>query len=77
MGTQIGSCWGKVFGKEASTGGATSFRKAVVSAVHACEKEMRGDLADLMSITKRQRTGITFYRTRENQPPERPGKCGA
>ena len=52
VGTQIGSCWGKVFGKEASTGGATSFRKAVVSAVHACEKEMRGDLADLMVHNK-------------------------
>lgn len=52
VGAQIGSCWGKVFGKEASTGGATSFRKAVVSAVHACEKEMRGDLADLMVHNK-------------------------
>ena len=49
---QIGSCWGKVFGKNVLTGGATSFRKAVVSAVHACEKEMRGDLADLMVHNK-------------------------
>ena len=52
VGAQTGSCWGKVFGNKASTGGATSFRKAVVSAVHACEKEMRGDLADLMVHNK-------------------------
>ena len=48
VGSQIGSCWGKVFGKEASTGGATSFRKAAVSAVHEANKEIRGDLANLM-----------------------------
>ena len=52
VGAQIGSCWGKVFGKEASTGGATSFRKAAVSAVHEADKEMRGDLADLMVHNK-------------------------
>ncbi|CAB4024829.1 Neurofilament medium polypeptide [Paramuricea clavata] len=44
VGSQIGSCWGK----EASTGGATSFRKAAVSAVHETNKEIRGDLANLM-----------------------------
>ena len=41
VGQQIGSCWGKVFGKAASTGGATSFRKAVVSVVHEKSQEMR------------------------------------
>ncbi|XP_028394421.1 uncharacterized protein LOC114518606 [Dendronephthya gigantea] len=52
VGAQIGSCWGKVFGKKASMGGATSFRKAAVSAVHECNEEMRGDLADLMVHNK-------------------------
>ena len=52
VGAQIGSCWGKVFGKRASTGGATSFRKAAVSAVHESNKELRGDLADLMVHNK-------------------------
>ena len=34
VGSQIGSCWEKVFGKGLGAGGATAFRKAVVSAVH-------------------------------------------
>lgn len=42
VGCQIGSCWGKVFGKEAGAGGATAFRKAAVSAVHKNDKERRG-----------------------------------
>lgn len=48
VGAQIGACWGKVFGKKASAGGAPSFRKAAVSAVHERKEEMRGDLANLM-----------------------------
>lgn len=48
VGAQIGSCWGKVFGKRASIGGATAFRKAAVSAVHECQEDLRGDMADLM-----------------------------
>ena len=48
VGAQIGACWGKVFGKKTSAGGATSFRKAAVSAVHERKEEMRGDLATLM-----------------------------
>ena len=34
VGSQIGSCWEKVFSKGSGAGGATAFRKAVVSAVH-------------------------------------------
>ena len=34
VGSQIGSSWEKVFGKRSDAGGATAFRKAVVSAVH-------------------------------------------
>lgn len=48
VGAQIGACWGKVFGKDAAIGGATSFRKAAVSAVQESNKEMREDLANLM-----------------------------
>ena len=48
VGGQIGSFWSKEFGKAASTGGATSFRKAAVSAVHQKNKQIRGDLASLM-----------------------------
>ena len=48
VGAQIGACWGKVFGKKTSAGGATSFRKAAVPAVHERKEEMRGDLANLM-----------------------------
>ena len=40
IGAQIDSCWGKVFGKEASSGGATAFRKAVVSAVQEFQQEI-------------------------------------
>ncbi|CAB4043461.1 Neurofilament medium polypeptide, partial [Paramuricea clavata] len=59
VGAQIGSCWGKVFGKEASMGGATSFRKAAVSAVNESNEDMRGDLADLMVHHKT--TADKFY----------------
>ena len=59
VGAQIGSCWGKVFGKKASMGGATSFRKAAVSAVHESNEDMRGDLADLMVHHKT--TADKFY----------------
>ena len=52
VGTQIGSCWGKVFGKESSSGGATAFRKAAVSAVHGTNKDLREDLANLMVHNK-------------------------
>ena len=45
---QIGSCWGKVFRKQASMGGAASFRKAAVSAMNESNEDMRGDLADLL-----------------------------
>ena len=59
VGAQIGSCWGKVFGKQASMGGATAFRKAAVSAVHESNEEMRGDLADLM--VHNQATATKYY----------------
>lgn len=59
VGAQIGSCWGKVFGKETSLGGATAFRKAAVSAVHESNEEMRGDLADLM--VHKQSTADRYY----------------
>ena len=52
VGAQISSCWVKVFGKEAAFGGATSIRKAVVSAVHENNESMRGDLANLMVHNK-------------------------
>ena len=52
VGCQIGSCWGKVFGKEAGAGGATAFRKAAVSAVHKNDKGRREDLAGLMVHNK-------------------------
>lgn len=48
IGCQIGSCWGKVFGKDAGAGGATAFRKAAVSAVHKSDKSKREELAGLM-----------------------------
>ena len=59
VGTQIGVCWGKVFGKETSSGGATAFRKAAVSAVHECNEQMRGDLANLM--VHKQSTADRYY----------------
>ena len=59
VGAQIGSCWGKVFGKETSSGGATAFRKAAVSAVHEQREEMRSDLADLMA--HKQSTADRYY----------------
>ncbi|CAB3991928.1 Neurofilament medium polypeptide [Paramuricea clavata] len=59
FGAQIGSCWGKVFGKEASMGGATAFRKAAVSTVHESNEEMRGDPADLM--VHNQATATKYY----------------
>ena len=59
VGAQMGSCWGKVFGKETSTGGATAFRKAAVSAVHQSNKDLRGDLADLMA--HKQSTADRYY----------------
>ena len=52
VGAQIGSCWGKVFGKESPFGGATAFRKAAVSAVHDTNEDMRDDLANLMVHNK-------------------------
>ena len=48
IGCQIGSCWAKVFGKEAGAGGATAFRKAAVSAVHQSDEGQRENLAGLM-----------------------------
>ena len=59
VGAQIGSCWGKVFGRETSSGGATAFRKAAVSAVHEQREEMRSDLADLMA--HKQSTADRYY----------------
>ena len=52
VGVQIDSCWGKEFGKDAASGGATAFRKAVVSAVQECNHEIREDLATLMVHNK-------------------------
>ena len=48
IGCQIGSCWGKVFGKDAAAGGATAFCKAAVSAVHQDVKSKRDELAGFM-----------------------------
>ncbi len=59
VGSQIGSCWGKVFGRETSSGGATAFRKAAVSAVHEYREDMRSDLADLM--VHKQSTTDQYY----------------
>jgi hypothetical protein len=59
VGTQIGSCWGKVFGKKTSSGGATAFRKAAVSAVHESNEDLRGDLANLM--VHKQSTADRYY----------------
>ena len=59
VGAQIGSCWGKVFGREISSGGATAFRKAAVSAVHQGNEELRGDLAELM--THKKATADRYY----------------
>ncbi|CAB4029523.1 Hypothetical predicted protein [Paramuricea clavata] len=59
IGKQMGSCWGKVFGKEASGGGATAFRKAAVSAVQEHDEEARGNLASLMDHCKE--TADKFY----------------
>jgi hypothetical protein len=52
IGRQIDSCWGKTFGKQAASGGATAFRKAVVSAVEEYNDEIREDLATLMKHHK-------------------------
>ncbi|CAB3983100.1 Hypothetical predicted protein [Paramuricea clavata] len=52
IGRQIDSCWGKTFGREAASGGATAFRKAVVSAVEEYNDEIREDLATLMKHHK-------------------------
>lgn len=52
IGAQIDSCWGKVFVKAASSGGATAFRKAVVSAVQEFQEEIRDDAATLMVHNK-------------------------
>jgi site-specific recombinase XerD len=59
VGSQIGSCWGKVFGKEAVLGGATAFRKAAVSAVNEHNEDMCGDLANLM--VHKQSTADRYY----------------
>ncbi len=59
IGAQIDSCWGKVFGKEASSGGATAFRKAVVSAVQEFQQEIRDYLANLM--VHNRETADRFY----------------
>ena len=52
IGCQMSSSWGKVFGKESATGGATAFRKAAVSAVHHNDKGRREELAGLMVHNK-------------------------
>ena len=52
IGSQINSAWGKLFGKETATGGATAFRKAAVSAVHRNDKGRREELAQLMAHQK-------------------------
>ena len=59
VGSQIGSCWGKVFGKQNYAGGATSFRKAVVIAVQERNEDLRGDLANLM--VHRKTTADKYY----------------
>ena len=48
IGAQIDSSWRKVFGKDATSGGATAFRQAVVSAVQEYQQEIRDNLANLM-----------------------------
>lgn len=58
IGKQIGSCWGKVFGKEAAGGGAT-FRKAAVSAMQEHDEEGRDNLASLM--VHRKETADRYY----------------
>lgn len=63
IGCQIGSCWGKVFGKEAGAGGATAFRKAAVSAVHKKDKDRREDLAGFM--VHKKSTADRFYLIQE------------
>ena len=52
VGAQINSIWGKVFGKDCSSGGATAFRKAAVSAVQEQSEELREDWANLMAHNK-------------------------
>ena len=59
IGKQMGSCWGKVFGKASSGGGATAFRKAAVSAVQEHDEQERGNLASLMDHHKE--TADKFY----------------
>ena len=64
VGCQIGSCWGKVFGKDTISGGATAFCEAAVSAVN---EDMRGDLANLM--VHKQSTADLYYLLKKK------GKC--
>ena len=52
VGAQINSIWEKVFGKDCSSGGATAFRKAAVSAVQEHSEGLREDLANLMAHNK-------------------------
>ena len=52
IGVQMGSAWGKVFGEEAGTGGATAFKKSAVSAVNRHDKSKREALAELMAHNK-------------------------
>ena len=59
VGEQMSALWGKVFQKESSIGGATSFRKAAVSAVQEANKDMHGPLADLM--VHKQSTADKYY----------------
>ena len=59
IGAQIDSCWRKVFGKDATSGGATAFRKAVVSAAEEFQQEIRDDLANLM--VHNRETADRFY----------------
>ena len=63
--SRIDSCWGKVFGKDTACGGATAFRKAVVSAVNEFNQEIREDLATLMAHKKT--TADTYYLLRNKE----------
>ena len=48
IGCRIGTCWGKVFGRDTATGGVPAFCKAAVSAVNQDDESKRNDLASLM-----------------------------
>jgi hypothetical protein len=52
IGCQIGTCWGKVFSRDAAAGGVPAFRKAAVSAVNQDGESNRNDLSMLVFVKK-------------------------